>query len=133
MAEVRIDGPDLVVAMRPGERFCSFRLGDLRVPLASVRRVRVPLSPWLALRGWRSTGLAVPGWIAMGTRRHGTGWDFTLVRRGGPAVVIELNGQHFGEILVSVPDAPAAGEAISAAAGIAFDPTPDRGPLGPPR
>lgn len=131
MAELRIDGPDLVLAMGLGERLCSFRTRNLRVPLSSVRRVRVPVSPWIVLRGWRSAGIAVPGWVALGTRRHGTGWDFSLVRRSGPAVIIELNGQRFGEIVVSVPDAEAAGDRIATAAGIAFDPTPDRGPLGP--
>lgn len=132
VAELLIDGPDLVLSMGLGERLCSFRVRDLRVPLSSVRRVRVPLSPWIVLRGWRSAGIAVPGWVALGTRRHGSGWDFSLVHGSGPAVVIELNGQRFGEIVVSVPDAEAAGALVATAAGIAFDPTPDRGPLGPP-
>ncbi|MST34764.1 hypothetical protein GHK86_18805 [Acidimicrobiaceae bacterium USS-CC1] len=131
MAELRVEGPDLVLALGPLERVGSFRGRDLRVPLSAVRRVRVPISPWIALRGWRSAGIAVPGWVAMGTRRHGEGWDFTLVRRSGPAVVIELNGYRFDELVVSVADAPATGARLAAAAGIAFDPTPDRGPLGP--
>lgn len=128
---MRVEGADLVVALGVAERLGGFRWRDVRVPLRAVRRVRVPISPWIALRGWRSSGVAVPGWVALGTRRHGEGWDFTVVRRGGPAVVVELNGQRFGELVLSVPDAAAAGARIAAAAGIAFDPTPDRGPLGP--
>ena len=129
MAELVVDGDDLVLAMRTGEKLWSFH-GDVRVPLSSVRRVRVAASPWLVLRGWRSTGVAVPGWIAMGKRRHGGGYDFSLVRNRLQTIVIELNGQEFGELAVSVRDAAADGARISAAAHIAYDPTPDRGPLG---
>jgi hypothetical protein len=129
VADLVVDGTDLVVAMGRVERFWAFRRQDLRVPLSSVRRLRVPVSPWLVLRGWRVDGVAVPGWIAMGRRRHGQGYDFSLVRHSGPALIVELNGQPFGQLVVSVPDAAETGRRIAAAAGIAFDPTPDRSAL----
>lgn len=104
MAELVIDGADLVVAMRPVERFWSFRRQDLRVPRTAVRSARAVTTPWLELRGWRVDGVAVPGWVAMGRRRHGGGYDFTCVRGSGPAVVVELMGQPWERLVVSVAD-----------------------------
>jgi hypothetical protein len=129
MAELRVEGGELVLAMTRAERFWSLHR-DIRVPVTSVRRVRVPSSPWLTMRGWRATGVAVPGWVAMGKRRHGTGYDFSLVHGSTPSLVVELNGQEFGELTVSVPDPVETGRRIADAAGIGFDPTPDRGRLG---
>jgi hypothetical protein len=129
MAALGVDGTDLVLSLRRSEKFWSLH-GDIRVPLTSVRRLRVPVSPWLSLRGWRSTGVAIPGYVAMGKRRHGDGWDFSLVRNHIPSLIVELAGQEFGELTVSVPDPAATGASIAAAAGIAFDPTPERRILG---
>jgi hypothetical protein len=129
MAELVVDGSDLVVSLRRSEKFWSFH-GDVRVPLASVRRIRIPASPWFTLRGWRVTGVGIPGRVAMGKRRHATGYDFSLVRRNDPAVIVELNGQQFEELTVCVDDPLGTGRRIAVAAGIAFDPTPDRGVLG---
>ncbi|MHB1930620.1 MAG: hypothetical protein ACYDEN_09330 [Acidimicrobiales bacterium] len=119
MAELVIDATDLVLSMRRPERLWSFRRSDLRLPLRAVRRARAVPIPWLELRGWRVDGVAVPGWVAMGRRRHGTGYDFTLVRGSGPAVVVELNGQTLERLVFSAPDAEAVAARIAAAAGIA--------------
>lgn len=128
MATLLIEGDELVLVIRGWERVWSLH-GDLRVPLRSVRRLRVASSPWLTMRGWRANGVTIPGYVAMGKRRHGSGYDFALVHNKMETLVLELNGQEFGELTVSVPDARATGTEIAAAAGIAFDPTPDRGPL----
>jgi hypothetical protein len=122
VAQLIVDGADLVLELRAVEKFWAFH-GDVRVPLRSVRRVRTPVSPWMGLRGWRSTGVAYPGLVAMGKRRHGTGYDFTLVWKDRPTVVVELNGAAFGELTVSVDDAGDTARRLSAAAGVPYDPT----------
>jgi hypothetical protein len=123
VAELIIDGTDVVVTLTPLEKLCSFH-GDVRVPLLSIRRIRTPSSPWTTMRGWRSTGLSFPGYVAMGKRRHGAGYDFTMVFKHRPTVVLECNGAEFGEVTVSVDDAFATAARLADAAGILFDPAP---------
>lgn len=123
MAELRAEGDQLVLALTSREHIYSLSR-DLSAPLSAVRRVWVPAIPWLVLRGWRSAGVAVPGKVALGSRRHGDGWDFTAIHRGEEAVVVELVGQRYAQWLVGVADAGGTGAAVSAAAGVAFDPTP---------
>ncbi|HET9690109.1 MAG TPA: hypothetical protein VFP61_03080 [Acidimicrobiales bacterium] len=118
MAELVIDGDDLVVRLTRWQKAMAAH-GDVRVPLSAVRRVGVPDSKWLALRGWRSTGLNVPGKASFGTRRHGDGYDFVAVSGAhDEAVCVELNGQRFGQLVVSADDAPAVADRVAAAAGI---------------
>ena len=119
MADLVIDGDDLVVRLTPWQKVMAFH-GDVRVPLSSVRRVDVPELTWMALRGWRMAGTAIPGRVAFGTRRHGDGYDFTAVsRHHDGAVLVEVNGHRFDQLLVSADDAPGVAARIAAAAGIA--------------
>jgi hypothetical protein len=123
VAQLVVDGRDLVVRLRPIEKFWTFHK-DVRIPLSAIRRIRTPANPWLTLRGWRSTGASIPGYAAMGKRRHGSGYDFTVVFKDRPTIVLECNGIEFGEVVVSVDDAMATGARIAGAAGIVFDPAP---------
>ncbi|MHB1534626.1 MAG: hypothetical protein ACYC1D_08450 [Acidimicrobiales bacterium] len=118
MADLVIDGSELVVRLSRKEQCFGFRR-SVRVLLSAVRRVHTPDNAWAELRGWRSTGTAIPGKIALGTRRHGRGYDFTAVYGQRPTVLVELNGAALGEIMVSTPDPAAAAHDLAAAAGIA--------------
>ena len=113
-----IDGSELVVRLSRKEQCFGFRR-FVRVPLSAVRRVRTPDNAWTELRGWRSTGTAIRGKIALGTRRHGRGCDFTAVYGQRPTVLVDLDGAAFGEIMVSTPDPAATAHDFAAAAGIA--------------
>ena len=68
-------------------------------------------------------GTGIPGLVALGTRRHGGGYDFTAVHRQRPTVQVDLNGPpRWQRLLVSVDegvDARAEADRIAAAAGIA--------------
>ncbi len=112
-----IEGDDLVVRLSRWEKFWAFH-GDVRVPLGAVRSVSVPEHPWSELRGWRSAGTGIPGVVALGTRRHGGGRDFVALRKTGPAVLVDLNGNDFDRLVVSVGDAQRAAAEVAAAAGI---------------
>lgn len=95
--------------------------GDVRVPLSSVRAVSVITQPWLALRGWRMAGTGIPGLVALGTRRHGEGYDFTALYRSRPAVQVEVATGRFSRLVVSVTDedqARSQAASIASAAGI---------------
>ncbi len=117
-----VDHDQLVLHLRPSEKVWGFH-GDVRVPLSAVRRVTAPDNAWVELRGWRMAGVALPGLIALGTRRHGEGYDFTAVHRQRPTVQVDLNGPpRWQRLLVSVDDGvdpQAEADRIAAAAGIA--------------
>ncbi len=117
MAELIVDGGDLWVLMKRGEAFWAFHR-PFRVPLSAVRAVSTPQKPWLDLRGWRSTGVTFRGKLALGTRRHGSGYDFVALHGWGPAVRVDLNGAKYGQLVVSVPDPEATAQDIANAAGI---------------
>lgn len=104
MATLRREGDEVVVKLNDLEKAGALR-GDVRVPATAVREVRVTPSPFRELRGIRAPGTGFPGVIAIGTWRHRTGKDFAAVYRGGPAVVVELDGAEFGRLVVSAHDA----------------------------
>jgi hypothetical protein len=117
-----VEGNELVVRLTASEKVAAFH-ADVRVPLSAVRQVTTPDNIWIQLRGWRMAGVAIPGLVAMGTRRHGSGYDFTAVHRQRPTVQVDLNGPpRWQRLVVSVDDGVDAlveASRIAAAAGIA--------------
>jgi hypothetical protein len=122
MAELIVDDWDLVVRLTLGEKIWGFH-GDIRVRLPSIVSVAPDPKPWLGLRGWRMAGVSFPGHAALGTRRHGDGYDFCVLHRDWPAVRVDLSGGRFSRLVISVPeggDPQAEAARIAAAAGIAL-------------
>jgi hypothetical protein len=68
-------------------------------------------------------GTGIPGLIALGTRRHADGFDFTAVRRQRPTVQVDINGPpRWQRLVVSMDegvDPATEADRIAAAAGIA--------------
>jgi len=121
VAELIIDGGDLVVHLTLGEKIWGLH-GDIRVRLSSIVCVAPDPRPWLGLRGWRMAGVSFPGHAALGTRRHGGGYDFCVLHRDGPAVRVDVTPGRFSRLVIGVPgggDAAAEAARIAAAAGIA--------------
>jgi hypothetical protein len=126
MAELIVDNQDLVVRLTLGEKIWGFH-GDVRARLSSIVSVAPDPQPWLGLRGWRMAGVSLGG-HAMGTRRHGTGYDFCILRGARPAVRVDLASGRFSRLVICVPeggDPEAEAARIAAAAGIT--------PSAPPR
>jgi len=120
MAELIVDDADLVVHLTLGEKIWSLH-GDIRVRLSAMVSVAPDPKPWLGLRGWRMAGVAFPGYAALGTRRHGDGYDFCILHRDRPAVQVDMTSGRFSRFIISVPeggDAEAEAARIAAAAGI---------------
>jgi hypothetical protein len=104
MATLAVDGNDLVVRLSALEKVGALR-GNIRVPLAAVRAVRVSDSPWSKLRGIRAPGTGLPGVISLGTRRGPGIHDFAAVYSRCPALVVEMTGASFDRLVVSCADA----------------------------
>lgn len=122
-----VDGTDLVVHLTWAEKIGGFHT-DIRVPLTAIYAVEaMEKPPWLELRGWRMTGFSFPGRIALGTRKHGAGFDFTVVKKSAPVVQIDANTGRFSRFVISVPegaDLQSEADRVADAAGIA---RPQRG------
>jgi len=106
MALLRRIGDEIVVTLNDLEKAGALR-GDVHVPFSAVRSVRVSTSPFVDLKGMRAPGTGIPGVIALGTWRGNGYKDFAALYRGGPAVVVELEGAAWRRLLVSAQDAPA--------------------------
>jgi hypothetical protein len=111
MARVGREGDELAVRLNDLEKAGALR-GDVRVPMSSVRSVTVSTTPFRDLRGIRAPGTGLPGVIALGTWRYRGGKDFAALYRGGPALVIELDGAEYRRLLVSAHDAVALREEL---------------------
>jgi hypothetical protein len=121
MAELIVDDNNLVVHLTLGEKTWGFH-GDVRVRLSSIVSVAPDPKPWLGLRGWRMAGVSFTGHTALGTRRHGDGYDFCVLHRDRPAVRVDVMSGRFSRLVICVPeggDARAEAARIAAAAGIA--------------
>ncbi|MFJ3581878.1 hypothetical protein ACIPPS_06540 [Streptomyces sp. NPDC090127] len=104
MAQVTVDGTDLVVRLSLRERLAA-RRGNVRVPLSSLRAVRVEPDWWRALRGQRGRGLWIPDRLSVGVRVLPGGREFAVVKAGRPVVCVDLRGEvPFGRLAVSDPD-----------------------------
>jgi hypothetical protein len=120
MAELIIDDKDLVVHLTVGEKIWGFH-ADIRVPLSSIVSVAPDPKPWLGLRGWRMAGVNFAGHAALGTRRHGAGYDFVILHRVRPAIRVDAATGRFSRFVICVPeggDPEAEAARIAAAAGI---------------
>ncbi len=117
-----VEGDELVVRLTTWEKMSGFH-GNVRVPLSRVRGVSAPDNAWVELRGWRMAGTSIPGLVAVGTRRHGEGYDFTAVHRQRPTVQVDINGPpRWQRLLVSMDeglDPVVEADRIASAAGIA--------------
>jgi hypothetical protein len=112
MAAIRLEGEELVVRLNDLEKAGAFR-GDVRVPVAAIRAARVTERPFREIKGLRAPGTGFPGVIALGTWRYSGGKDFVAVYRGGPAVVVELEGAAFSRLIVSEQDAAAVAASLA--------------------
>jgi hypothetical protein len=83
--------------------------GNVTVPRTAVIGVRAVPDGMAEVRGIR-TGTGLPGVIVVGTARDGDSVTFAVCRGRAPAVVLDLAGQPYDRIVVTVANP---GEIIS--------------------
>jgi hypothetical protein len=115
MAQLRIDGEDLVVRLGVVDAMFSVKT-SFRVPLSLVTRAYSDPFVHEEPRGFKAPGTHVPGVVSMGTFRAEGVKTFWNIRRGTNVVVVELEGHEFDRVIVEQDDADAVAELIDAEA-----------------
>ncbi len=77
---------------------------DLEVPVDAVRSARVVPDGIAAARGLRAPGLGIPGYRLIGTWRGRRSKALVSVRGRRPALLLEIVGQRFDRVLVTVEE-----------------------------
>jgi hypothetical protein len=113
MATIEMTSGTLRVSLTRTEKVLGL-LRDLEVPLSAVRSVAVVPDGLAAARGVRAPGLGLPGLRLIGTWRRRGSRTLVSVRRGQPAVRVELAGQRHDTVLVSADDAAAVAAVLDA-------------------
>lgn len=102
MVTLLLDSTRLEVALSLSERTLAFHRKNVFIERSSITKVQLTEDAWNWLRGVPSPGTYVPGLIAMGTWKSASGSDFAVIRRGRPAVVIDLEGHpDFGRVVLT--------------------------------
>ena len=86
---------------------------DHDFPRSAVLSARVEQRGLSAATGVRAPGLGLPGLRLIGTWR-GKGRTLVSVRRGEPAVVVELAGQRFARLVIGTDDAAEVAASLTA-------------------
>ena len=76
--------------------------GDVSVPRAAVVSARIVPDGMDEVHGLRMPGTGLPGVVMVGTWRDGEKVTFAVCHGRRAAVVLELTGQHYDRIVVTV-------------------------------
>jgi hypothetical protein len=111
MAELVVDGDELVVRLRAVERIEAVH-GEVRVPLGSVRTVEVLEDAVGAVHGFR-VGTGIPGSVAIGTFTSRAAKVFAVVHHDTPrGVQVDLDGAQYDQLIVGCDDPEAVVRAL---------------------
>ena len=105
MAQLTLTDDKVEVRFTTAEKVLGL-VRDHDFPRSAVASARVESEGLRATRGMRAPGLGLPGVRKIGTWR-GKGRSLVSVARGLPALVVELTGQRFDRVVLSLPRAEA--------------------------
>ena len=112
MSSIHVSADTLTIRLARLTKLAGL-LRDQVIPLSAVTAVEVVQDGLAAARGLRAPGLALPGrrkvgtWRGRGTRR------MVDVRRGQPALRLQLRGHHYDELLLGHDDASALADRLT--------------------
>jgi hypothetical protein len=101
VANLVITDDTLTVQMSLGEKAEALHR-DLTVPRSAVTGVRVVDDGLAEVQGLKMPGTGIPGVIMVGTWMSRDGSTFAVCHGRGPAIVIDLAGQHIDRIVMTV-------------------------------
>ena len=103
MADVIIDDDTVTVSLSAFEKLEALH-GDVTVPRSAIKRARAVPDGMAEVHGIRAPGTALPGVVLVGTWRSGAGATFAVCHGRKPAIVIDLDGEPFDRLVVTVGD-----------------------------
>lgn len=104
MAELSVQGSELIVSLSGKEKLGALQKGDLSFPTSSIIDIARVDNGRHSVVGIRSPGTGVPGKIALGTWRTKRGKDFVATYNNDPAYLITLMGESFDRLIISSPE-----------------------------
>ncbi len=104
MAEVQVEGTDIVVALSAFEKVEALH-GEVRLALAELQGAEVLDDVIRAVHGLRAPGTGVPGLLAVGTYRDRGKKLFAVVHHNTPrGVRLRFQDSEFDEVIVGCRD-----------------------------
>jgi hypothetical protein len=103
VATLRIDTDSVALHLSGAEKAESLH-GDITYPRTSIAGVRVVSSGLDEVQGFKLVGAGIPGVMKVGTFRSERGSTFATCHGNGPAIVIDLVGEHYDRIVVTLDD-----------------------------
>ncbi|ATQ31976.1 hypothetical protein D092_22400 [Rhodococcus ruber Chol-4] len=104
MTTLSIDHGVLTLRFTRFEKIAGL-IRDVDVPLDAIRDVEVHADGLAATRGMRAPGLGLPGARKIGTWRARGRNELVAVRRGQPALRVELSGHARDALVIGMDDA----------------------------
>lgn len=101
MAELLVNDDVVTVSLSAVEKAEALH-GDVSVPRAAVVSARIVPDGMDEVHGLRLPGTGFPGVIMVGTWRDGERVTFAVCHGRRPALVVELTGQRYDRIVVTV-------------------------------
>lgn len=101
MANLLIDDEHVTVALSTAEKVAALH-GNLTVPRSAIMRVTTVPDGMAEVHGLRAPGTGLPGVIMVGTWRTADAVTFAVCHGRRPAVVLDLNGQAYDRLVVTV-------------------------------
>ena len=101
MAKLLVDDDLVTVSLSAVEKAEAVH-GEVSVPRTAVVSARVVPDGMDEVHGLRTPGTGLPGVIMVGTWRDKGKVTFAVCHGRRPAVVLELAGQHYDRIVVTV-------------------------------
>lgn len=104
MAEIRVDGNEIVVALSAFEKAESVH-GEVRLPRASLAGADILDDAIRAVHGIRAPGTGIPGMVAVGTYRDSGRKLFAVVHHNTPrGVRLRFDDSDYDEVIVGCDD-----------------------------
>lgn len=91
MARIEVFSDRVVIKLSAAERTLAVRKREIVLSRDRITSALITDDPWVWLRGVRSPGAFIPTKLAIGTWRGFGGRDFSLIRSGRPAIVIDFD------------------------------------------
>jgi hypothetical protein len=104
---------DTVTVQMSGAEKAEALHRDLTVPRTSITGVRVISSGLDAVHGFKLLGAGIPGVMMVGTFKGGEGSTFAVCHGNGPGLVIDLMGEHFDRIVLTIENPEQAATQLS--------------------